>query len=1271
MRRSPRIAPILLLSLAAVTVLPPSASAEFASFRGKVVMEDGSPPGRLVGIQRTCEGLTPVREANASAKTGEYFVRLFVSDFGTVFTAGFHNAEMLVCHLEAVAPGYTSTRIDLSDRRFTRNPLLPNLVLTRQIPGALVDLQSAPVPRPARKPWERALKYLAARDWAGAETDLRAVVAAAPGFAPAWSALGVACQNQQKRPEARAALERAVQLDPKRLPLYLALASVQIDLQDWPAAVKTSESLIQADTAHTYLEAYLDNAKARFQQKDIDGALKRMNELIRIDKHHDLPRAEYILGIILEAKGELDAAAAHMRNYLREHPRAKDAAAVADRLANLGKHAPADLAAEVVSADLRLAAPGEAPVPGGIQAFSAIARIPGAPTYQDFFLQYCRALTSGSATVASPTAEVGPAIRTFVSTMAEFERLGERSGDRLTVRLALDTKEHREKTARALALLGWRLRQSGQDYDIEPGDQPVDGLRQRIPAAFGIDELEMRSAIAARRPFQFEIPIESARLVGGPAWSATLKGLPEAAYGPVEIFLNDRRFARVYAGLAAMEGETASAVVSAVGLIPLITRYAALLADYGGVLALSGDHVVVPGGVEAGASWAALAGAGPKDSTSFFRALIEKDNGLLMTFFFDLSRADTAHQRFFTATPARAQAFYQWYRNSAGPGPPPPGDARWQAAILQNLRLGADGSVEFPGGRRAWTTAGGTGDAALLSLPTLEPLAALTRLEDRRGRLLDQDSAALLARHYQEWRHLFAYFEKLPGLALPQFQALAAFADDAAAQPPAQRARLVGVWHSLVELIVLASEAGSLNVTQAAGAFGNTCQVLRAPNPSMNAIEMLRALAGSPPDLDEGVAGGLLRLSGAKRDAFERVRELQGVPRLASLGKIPDPAKTLAALSGVVYAALLDPDWLLVAEDPQLLSKHDFLPGADKRGELFAASGLVVSSIPPGSHLTGGFAGFNEVVRVLDRRTAGPTVSTESADDPPAPDKAVGPGPAPDQPLAAPPTGTVFRAAGRIVEVYATVTDRRGRYVDDLQRGEFGIQVEGLPTGLFAFENHTSSVSVAMLFDTTGSMSATLPSLKSAAMRLVDELRPGDSAAVYGFNDRVTEFQPFTTDKAAVKRGVLRAHAAGTTALFDALVRVSRDLDRRRGKKVIIVFTDGDDNASMLTADAAILRAKSRGIPIYTIAEGEALLHPRLVGQLESLSQFTGGTPFLIRKLEDIGAVFQKMSEDLMHGYLLAFQPPPDNGNAWHKIAVTVTSRKGLVLRAREAYFSD
>ena len=306
------------------------------------------------------------------------------------------------------------------------------------------------------------------------------------------------------------------------------------------------------------------------------------------------------------------------------------------------------------------------------------------------------------------------------------------------------------------------------------------------------------------------------------------------------------------------------------------------------------------------------------------------------------------------------------------------------------------------------------------------------------------------------------------------------------------------------------------------------------------------------------------------------------------------------------------------------------------------------------------------------RRTVGELLPEPDGDTPPAPpDAPSAEAPSRPEPVPPPANDLVFRAGGRIVEVYATVTDSRGRYVDNLNASQFAVLEEGQPKPVFAFENHTAGVSVALVFDTTGSMVTALPPLKNAAMQLVEDLRPTDSVAVYSFNDTVTELQPFTSDKAAAQRAILKTHAAGITALYDALVRVNRDLAARPGKKVVIVFTDGSDNASMLTANVAIERAKARGIPIYTIAEGEALTNPQLIAELGNMSQSTGGIPFLIRKLSDIGEVFDKVSQDLMHGYLVAFQPAPGDNHVWRKIEVVLSGPKGLHVRAREGFYVE
>jgi VWFA-related protein len=331
-------------------------------------------------------------------------------------------------------------------------------------------------------------------------------------------------------------------------------------------------------------------------------------------------------------------------------------------------------------------------------------------------------------------------------------------------------------------------------------------------------------------------------------------------------------------------------------------------------------------------------------------------------------------------------------------------------------------------------------------------------------------------------------------------------------------------------------------------------------------------------------------------------------------------------------------------------------------------SALVTSNGAPGTNFEGGFGAFQDVSRVLRERTIQPLQPGRAASTVPAQMETAD---VVTTPVPAPANNLVFHAGGRIVEVYATVTDSRGRYIDSLSPGQFTVLENGEQKPIFAFENHTAGVSVALVFDTTGSMVTALPPLKNAAMQLIDHLRPTDSVAVYSFQDTVTELQAFTSDKEAAKRAVLKTHAAGITALYDALIRVNHDLSARTGKKVMIVFTDGSDNASMLTADVAIERAKARGIPIYTVAEGEALSHPELIEELNKMSVSTGGTPFLIRKLNDIGVVFQKISEDLMHGYLLAFQPAPADNRVWRKIELALSGAKGLLIRAREGFYAE
>lgn len=263
----------------------------------------------------------------------------------------------------------------------------------------------------------------------------------------------------------------------------------------------------------------------------------------------------------------------------------------------------------------------------------------------------------------------------------------------------------------------------------------------------------------------------------------------------------------------------------------------------------------------------------------------------------------------------------------------------------------------------------------------------------------------------------------------------------------------------------------------------------------------------------------------------------------------------------------------------------------------------------------------------------------------------------------------VIRVEARSVEVYATIYDQKGHYIDGLSRERFEVFEDGKPQQIDSFEANIEALSCAVLLDTTGSMADALPHVKNSVSKLIDDLDSNDSVAIYTFDERLAVRQEFTTDKVAAKRAMLRSRAQGRTALFDAIAETALDVAKRPGKKVLIVFTDGDDNASILNAQAAVTRAKKVGIPLYAIAEGDATHSANLKALLVDLSERTGGTTYQANKASDIEQVFGKISQDLQHLYMLSYQPPagPVDGK-WRKINVAVKGIKDYRVRAKEGY---
>lgn len=262
-----------------------------------------------------------------------------------------------------------------------------------------------------------------------------------------------------------------------------------------------------------------------------------------------------------------------------------------------------------------------------------------------------------------------------------------------------------------------------------------------------------------------------------------------------------------------------------------------------------------------------------------------------------------------------------------------------------------------------------------------------------------------------------------------------------------------------------------------------------------------------------------------------------------------------------------------------------------------------------------------------------------------------------------------FRTEVRVVEVYATVTDQRGRFIDDIPQDRFRVTDNGLPQKLAAFENTAGVLSCAILLDTTGSMTNSFPIVRNAILRLMDELRESDWVAVYTFSTSVELIHDFSHDVAASKQAVLRTRAGGRTALYDSISRVAGDAAERKGKKAVVVFTDGEDNASVLNIQNVVERARKAGVPLYMVAQGDALRKPELFKQLQRLADLTGGKAYAAKDSSVVPVIFHDISEELQHTYLLAYPAPATKDDAWRSIQLSISGLAHYKIHAKEGYF--
>ncbi|MGE0449708.1 MAG: VWA domain-containing protein [Vicinamibacterales bacterium] len=279
-----------------------------------------------------------------------------------------------------------------------------------------------------------------------------------------------------------------------------------------------------------------------------------------------------------------------------------------------------------------------------------------------------------------------------------------------------------------------------------------------------------------------------------------------------------------------------------------------------------------------------------------------------------------------------------------------------------------------------------------------------------------------------------------------------------------------------------------------------------------------------------------------------------------------------------------------------------------------------------------------------------------------------------------PPVAT-FRSSVDLVRVSAVVRDRKGRLVRDLSMRDFEVSERGERREIKEFRSEVSGISVAFLFDVSGSMEARMPQAREAAEQVLAQMTMSDDeAAVYTFDTRLEEVTPFSTGLHHLPPHLSTLRPFGATSLYDAVARTAERTAARDGfRRAVIVLTDGGDNASQLSASEVSGIASSIDVPVYVVGLVPAIDNPwadisattfersALTGPLSDLAVWTGGRAFVASSKDERSQTARQIVDELRYHYLLAFESSDRPG--WHPLEVRMRDRD-LTVRARSGYYA-
>ncbi len=271
--------------------------------------------------------------------------------------------------------------------------------------------------------------------------------------------------------------------------------------------------------------------------------------------------------------------------------------------------------------------------------------------------------------------------------------------------------------------------------------------------------------------------------------------------------------------------------------------------------------------------------------------------------------------------------------------------------------------------------------------------------------------------------------------------------------------------------------------------------------------------------------------------------------------------------------------------------------------------------------------------------------------------------------------GPMFRSGTNIVDLYVTVTDRENRLVPDLTLDDFEILDNNQIQEITVFQNEILPFTVVVMLDTSASMASRIDLLKAAAEQFLIRMLPMDSGKVGAFNDKIETFpHEFTSDRDRLITSLDELDYGNPTHLYDAIAVSLDELRSVDGRRVVLVFTDGQDTGSEMRSSTVLDRTHTEEVMIYAIGleadyfNGVRRIRSNPDRNLRKFAEQTGGGYFKLTQADELGSTFTRVVQELHSQYVIGFTPTVADGKL-HELDVRVKS-SGMTARARQSYIA-